>query len=301
MVFEIPVGDLFASRPPDARQRLRMFDELAQGADPVRPAGDVRVKADVHHAARRGPLFVEHVEFLDQRLRELVGREVLACDEREIVDLVRIGRRDDRALVRPQQVRLVVVHDVAVEGAAGLREDRGRVERPAQRGGKPSFCAPAGELLILLERAQDDVALLCGIAGKAGQQFALLPIVREQFPAALQHRIGHRLAPLERHRVRRAGGRNAELVEQVEQPPDPDALAIFAPAVIREVGHVPRQDVGQDRRSAGIIGLVGVLGQVPRLEIERQDQRDARAVRPFQRLPLGQGDVIIFHDWGLRA
>src|SRR3546814_2070463 len=74
----------------------------------------VRMQADVHDPATGRPFRIEDVEFLDQRLRELVGGEILARDEGEVVDLVRIGGRDDRPVRGAQQIGLIVVHDVAV-------------------------------------------------------------------------------------------------------------------------------------------------------------------------------------------
>src|SRR3546814_6622572 len=58
-----------------------MGDELAQRADAVGAARDVRMQADVHDPATGRPFRIEDVEFLDQRLRELVGGEILARDE----------------------------------------------------------------------------------------------------------------------------------------------------------------------------------------------------------------------------
>src|SRR3546814_15103019 len=80
-----------------------------------------------------------------------------------------------------------------------------------------------------------------------------------------------------------AGGRDAQFVEQIEHPPQADALAIFAPGIVGEIGRAARQDIGQDRRTARIIGLVRILGEVPGFEIEGQDQGEARAVGPAER------------------
>ena len=117
----------------------------------------------------------------------------------------------------------------------------------------------------------------------------------QQFPASFQHGVGHRLAPVEGDGVGGATGLDAEFVEQVYEAPQADALAIFAPGVIGEVGRVARQDVRQDRRAAGIIGLVGVLGEIPGFQVEGQDEGDAGAIGPFERLALGQRDIIIVH------
>src|SRR3546814_13849430 len=66
-------------------------------------------------------------------------------------------------------------------------------------------------------------------------------LCRSQFPAPLQHRVGHRLAAFEGHGIGGAGGRDAQFVEQIEHPPQADALAIFAPGIVGEIGRAARQ------------------------------------------------------------
>jgi hypothetical protein len=128
-----------------------------------------------------------------------------------------------------------------------------------------------------------------------GEQFALLPIMREQFPAAIETGLNHRAAALESDGVGRAARLDAQLVEKFIEPPDADALSVFAPAVIGEIRRVAGQHIGQDRRAAGIIGFLCILGQIPSFEVEGEDQRDPRAVRPYERLALHDRDVGIVH------
>src|SRR3546814_3040431 len=85
-----------------------------------------------------------------------------------------------------QQIGLIVVHDVAVEGAALFGEDVGGLHRAAQRGGQPALGLAPGEFLIVRERAQDDVAFLRRVLREAGQEFALFPIRSEEHTSELQ-------------------------------------------------------------------------------------------------------------------
>jgi hypothetical protein len=132
MVLEIPVGDLLARRPPYGGEALGVCDELAQRADAVRAARDMRVQPDIHDPPALRAFRIEHVELLDQRVAKLVGGVILAGDEGEVVDFVRIGRRDDRAVGGADQIGLIVVHNVAVKGAAIFRENIGGLRRRTQ-------------------------------------------------------------------------------------------------------------------------------------------------------------------------
>ena len=82
----------------------------------------------------------------------------------------------------------------------------------------------------------------------------------------------------------------------VEVVAPPAVEPVFAPAVIGEIRGVARQAIGEDGRSAGIIGFGGVLGQVPGFEVEGEDEGDARTVRPFQRQTVREGGIGIVHD-----
>ena len=82
------------------------------------------------------------------------------------------------------------------------------------------------------------------------------------------------------HAVAGARRRDAHLVEHVHEPPDTDPLAILAPSPVRGVEHVARQRVRDGRRPAGEQRLLlAGTERLPIFDVDREDQRDMRAVR----------------------
>ena len=68
----------------------------------------------------------------------------------------------------------------------------------------------ADDLLVFVERAADDRALLLGFVRVIGQQIVLRPVVRHQLPAALLDRIDDAPALLHDHAVAGARRRDAQ-------------------------------------------------------------------------------------------
>ena len=249
----------------------------------------------VHHARLRRAFPVQFVELVDQDVAELVGRVAAPGEDREVVDFIGVRGGNDVAVRGPDQIRLIVVHEVAVEQQPGLGQDPRRGLRAAQRRRQPAARLAPHRALVDVQRALDHLALALLVAGKVRQQLALLVVVRDQLAAALHGGLDHRQAPLAGHGIERAARRDAQLVEQFELPPDAHPLAVFAPGVVREIRHPARKRVGQDGRPARVIRRVGVLGQVPGFEIERDQQRNALAVRPLEPRPLRDRRVVVFH------
>ena len=101
VVFEIPLGDLFAGRPPHVVATVGVFEEFADRPDTVGMAGNMGMQPDAHQLAGNFAFPVELVELFLQHIERLAGRHAAAMEEGEIVDLDRIGDRDQRAVVGP--------------------------------------------------------------------------------------------------------------------------------------------------------------------------------------------------------
>ena len=139
------------------------------------------------------------------------------------------------------------------------------------------------------------VSLLVAVLAVIDHEFGLDVVVRDQLPAALRRRHHDLRMPLAQDAVDGAARRHLGLVENVVEPPDADAMAVLAPGVIVEVGNARRQQPLVDRRPAGEVRPVVVLGQLPVFQIERDHQRQPLAVRPFQRLSLRHRHVVVEH------
>ena len=148
---------------------------------------------------------------------------------------------------------------------------------------------------IKIEHALDDVTLLGAVVAVIDHEFGLDVVVRDQLPAALRRGGDDLRMTLAKDAVDRAARRHLGLVENVVEPPDADAVAVFAPGVIVEIGNARRQQPLVDRRPAREIRPVVVLRQLPVFEVERDHQRQPLAVRPLQRLALRHRHEVVEH------
>jgi hypothetical protein len=112
--------------------------------------------------------------------------------------------------------------------------------------------------------------------------------VWHQLPAALIAGIDNAAALRHRQTVDRAGRVDAEPIELVDHTPDADPLPVLAPGPIGRVEHVARQVVWDRHWPAGEERFLLVRTEFfPVFDIDREDQRELRAVRKTQRLAIG--------------
>src|SRR5258707_8483025 len=95
MVFQIPLGDLFSSGPPDVIERLGVGEKVVQRANAERLADDVRMEANVHEAAACRTLAIKPVELFLEDFECAVDILPLPHEHGEVVDLRRVGDRND--------------------------------------------------------------------------------------------------------------------------------------------------------------------------------------------------------------
>ena len=147
-----------------------------------------------------------------------------------IVELGRVGHRQERPRARAQPERLVVgrpVHHVAVAGL--LQQVGGDV---ALRGGgaHPTLRRPALAADDLLRHVVDqppfvelpEIALALGVGAA----------VTDDLVAALADAVADLRVVLVEQRIDVVCRRQLELLEQVEQAPDADSVAVVAPGII---------------------------------------------------------------------
>ena len=80
-------------------------------------------------------------------------------------------------------------------------------------------------------------------------------------------------------------GRDAELVEHLEQAPEADAVAVFVPGPVRNVGHRRAAGGRADHRAGH------GLADVPFLDVDDHPHGEARAVGQHERRALVIGGV----------
>ncbi len=102
-------------------------------------------QADRHHPGGLGAVLVEPVELVDHHAVELPGAAAAVDENRDVVDLDRVGGRDQRARFGAHGVGLLVVYPVADIVVAGLGQQIGRVAGLRQRRAEPAARpAPGG-------------------------------------------------------------------------------------------------------------------------------------------------------------
>ncbi len=202
--------------------------------EPVRLANEEGV--DRHTVDQRLLLrLLEHlVQGVDDHVGESLGGAVMQGDHRDVVHLVRVRHAQDAAAARLHPHRLVVdrpVEDVLV--ARLLQQVRRRLARIDTRR------QPAGRRLSFV---------LADRPGHVGNQLALASLVEVVLVLGVGAAVADDLvaAPAEGGHYLRAvlvalaveeqRYRQLELVEKLEEPPNPYAVAVLAPAPVVGVG-----------------------------------------------------------------
>ena len=258
-------------REPDA-VGARMLDDIAQ--DPAKLGQTVRLADDEgmkreRVAERLLHALLEHlVDLVDDHVGELPRRMVPVEHRRRVVELHRVGYGKDPPAAGLQPHRLVVhrpVQDIAV---AVLLE---RVERG--RGlGNPRPQPPPGRFALpfreKLGRLADQDRFLFG--RQIPLPFAVGPPVADDLVAAGADALDDLRRVVVGRGVHQMAGGKAELVEQVENPPDADAQPVIAPSVVSDVG----------LRARGGRGMSHPFPVMEMLDVEADIEGEPLAARP---------------------
>src|SRR6266571_698214 len=267
------LGYLARPRPPDAVPVFvldAMLEREAQRPQPERLAENVGVDRDVAHERVLFALLDHLVELIDQHVAELAGTVLAVHDRGRIVDLDRVGHGKDRPRARPHPDRLVVAGPVHEVGVARLFQQIGRHGGLVGAGAHPSRRAlflVAGESF----RRLADKALLVGLPHLAEILRVGAAVSDDLIASRADAREDLRRVVVEQA-VRIVSERQLQLLGEVEQAPDADAVAVVAPGIVSlRLG----------------LARLGVVVPEPRAEGE------ALALRPGIVLALGDGNVVV--------
>ena len=245
------------------------------------------MQADRHHPARRGAVLVEHVELVDDHPVELLRPQPAIQEGGNVVDLDGIGDRDQRAGFDVHRIGLLVIDPVADIFDAVPGEDVGRVEALAQRRAEPALRCGSGAFRDGGDDVADQPALL--VLRLVVEQHRVGAAMPHPFPAEI-------VAGLDDAGVLAAdlgveGDRALDSValHHLHHAPDADPHPEIAPRIVQHVGLEMRGHRGDRCR-----------GPVPveMLDIGDHPDRDPRAVREAQRLPVDDRRIIetsVFH------
>src|SRR5881409_2585493 len=282
-------ADLAGAREPDA---IAVTDDVLQRApqlrQPIRPAHHERVQRDRAHERLARRLPEQLVELVHDHVGELARGVLVPDDAARVVHLDRIGHREQPPAAGLEPHGLIVhrpVHRVAV---ARLLEQVERDRRVREPRAHPADGAPA---LVPLDGggdARDHGALL--VLGHVLLALGVRHAVTDDLVAALSQPLGDVGGGLVDLDVHLRLDRQVELVEEVEEPPDPDAVAVVTPGI----------DAGAHRLVGRRDGDALAHAKAERFDVDRDVYGEARAVRPRVVRPLRDVGVVVASVAGQR-
>ena len=227
------------------------------------------MQREAHHQRLGARLHQHLLEVVEHHRAEVLRVHQPAHDHRDVVELLRVGHRPDRAAAaRAHAHRLVVVAPVERVAVAGLGQQVGRERalgdpwRQPARGRLPALArhalAAAHQQRALVVFAERALALGVAVA------------MADQLVAACHQRLHQFRAVVVKGGVDQRARGQGERIEQLEAAPGAHAVAVFAPAVVEHVG------LRRGRAEAGAQPVAE--GEV--LEVEAEVDREPRAVGP---------------------
>ncbi len=227
------------------------------------------MQRNAHH--QRLALFEHLVVAIDDHVGEFLGSDLAPDDLRDIVDLLRIGNREQRARSRVHARGLIIVAPVEVVLVTRLLQ---QIRRTAALGNPRREPAARRRAFFLFDtrRATGDertlfrlrhVPLALGVGVAVSDDLAAPRVVRGA------KRADHLGAVVVQTGVDQHAHRQFELVEQVQAAPDADPVAIIAPGVVQHVGLTRGRKLRAHARA-----------ELEMLDVEADVEREALPVRP---------------------
>ena len=209
-------------QPYPLPMRADMRQGAAQMAQAMGLADDIGMQRDAHHQRFARALRQHLVEMVDDHLGEGRALDPTRDDHRNVVDLLGIRHRQQRAMPGAHEQRLIVHAPVEQIFVARLRQEVGG--GAALRNPRPEPALGRGALLPRNDRGR--LADQRGFFGFA--QLALLlavgAAVPDKFVAARAEGLGQTGRAGVNVRIDQHGGGRAQPVQQVDQPPAPTRL-----------------------------------------------------------------------------
>src|SRR6476661_2142441 len=277
----VPVRDLRAGPEQDVALPADLLEDLAEISCAVRRTHDVGVHRDRHHARRAFGVLVDLLELIHGALVELARLVMLDQHHRDVVAFLRVGNVEDRLAARLHPHRLVVEHPVGDIVVTFLGKDIGRFPGFGEARSEPAARPLAGRLLDHFGTFTDVGALVLDLL-----HVALGEAVADELPFAVEARLDDVGIGLDGNAVDVHHAWNLEVIVDLQEAPEADAVAVFMPAPVGDVGHWCA--AGRRRNHRARHGL----RWVPFLDIGNRPYHHARPLRELQRLALYDGGIV---------
>ncbi len=272
---DVVIRDRAGGGEPDVVARLLDVAEgAAERAQPEGLAHDERVQRDAEHQGLLAGLPDHLVVIGDDHVGESLGSAMVENDHRDVVHLVRVGEAEDAALAGADPDGLVVHRPVENVAVAGLLQQVGRRVARIDSRAEPSRGLLA---LVTLDRVRHvadklclarfvEIVLMLGVAAP----------MTDDLVAAFPERGDHLRAMIVNLAVEQQRDRQLKLVEQLQQAPNADPVAVFAPTPVIGVG------MRQPRRVRHAKPLA--IGEM--LKVQAYVNREALSVGPLEIGPI---------------
>ncbi len=239
---------------------------------------DVGVDRQRHDLGTVLALGVKPIELINRAPRQIIAFVMLHDHHRDVVDLDRIGQRDERALGGADHRRLVVIDPVADIFHTGIDQQFWRLQRLGQAWSKPADRALAGEAFEDVHGAVDHLRLILDLVDRH-----LIIGVAHELPAEALSFFGDARVVLAGAGVDGESRPNPQPFIEIEEAPGAHPHPVFVPAPVRHVRqqrhacrcrqHLPRH------RPA----------DVPDLVVHDGPEHDPGVARQLERRPIDDG------------
>src|SRR6266850_2481213 len=282
MVIEEVARDLAPGGEPYPVMAGDVGERILEGLQAIRLADEVGMQRDAHHRARVLAFLVQAVELAPDDLAVVARRHRADIERDGVVHLERVGDAGEAPFPDLHRAGLVVVEEIADIGEAHLGDEIERALGVGERGGEPAVELLAGHPPDGVDRILDQRALLRlahaeGVAGVVGA-------VRIELPAALDTGLDHFRVVLAYRDVERHAAAHAAAVHRLRHAPEAGAVAVVAVRVVDDIRDRPRP-----RGARRVLRRVELV----ELDVRRDPERHARAVRPNDLRPPVVGQVVV--------
>src|SRR5580704_6325768 len=280
---EAVLRDIAGARVPDAILALvldAMFDRLAQWPQPERLPDDEAVQRQPEDQRRPLGLLQKLLELVHNHLGELAAGVVAMREGAGVVELHRIGHRQQRSGAGLHPDRLVVKRPVEEMRIAGLLEEIGRGIRFERTRPHPPG-RPHPDMFLDDRGAFLDRAPLI-VLPHAAQQFGIGAAMAQYVVTARPDLVDDLRIVVADGAVEQDRGRQLQLVQDFEQAPISDAVAVVAPGEIARGLHPAAHRVHAEARAEGEV-----------LDVERDVEGEPLAAGPGIFGALNDGRISI--------
>src|SRR2546426_9063797 len=272
---EIPLEDLIPGPAHNAGTGLNVLQRFFEEVKAMGGSHEIRMEDQRHDSRRLACIGIQLLKLVDRTILVFRCFVVLNGDYRNIIEFYCIWDANELAGARFEHHRLVVQNPIANVFVAFFSKDVGCLPRLGQTGTEPSARPTAGECTNHFRRFGDVGSLVGDLL-----HVLLSESMTDEFPFALERRACDRLVRTNDTTLDGQPSPEPEAVQHFEHPPETDAVSIFMPCPIWDVGH--RRTTGRRREDRPRHGVT----RIPFLDIHDYPHHQASTAWQHEPRPV---------------